>query len=178
MMPHDTYDGVHRRLPVQLRTHIAITEVDDGDFFAGELFRRKFGDPPPPVPHHVVAFVRTARGDFAPIAYTHFYRTDAICLVGGMSTDGRAFAHLEPAAREAVAAGGGLAYYMLHYGFARFADAQAFFGHVGDARAREVDLSAGFRDTAHEHLMVYFPRPLPEPDQQALVAQAHAIGPF
>lgn len=178
MSQDETYDGVHRRLPAPLRTHIAITEVDEGGFFAGELFRRKFGDPPPPVPHHVVAFVRTGEGGFVPIAYTHFYRTGAICLVGGMSTDGRAFAHLPEAMRQAVAAAGGLACYMLHYGFARFADAKAFFGHVGDARAREVDLRAGFRDTAHEHLMVYFPRPLPEPTQQALIAQAHAIGPF
>lgn len=174
-----TWDGVHRRLPMALRASIGITEVDDGAFFVDALFRRKFGDPPPPMGagHHVVAFVRAGEGAFAPIAYTFFRRIGEICLVGGMSTDGRAFAHLDDSIRAAVAEAGGLAYYMLHYGFARFG-AAAYFGHVGDPRAREVDLRAGFRDTGHEHLMVYTPQPLPAGKRAALIAQAHAIGAF
>ena len=121
--------------------------------------------------------MRTAGEAFAPITYTFFTRIGEICLVGGMSTDGRAFAHLDEAARRAVTEAGGLAYYMLHYGFARFG-AAAYFGHVGDARAREVDLRAGFRDTGHPHLMVYTPRPLAAEHRAALIAQAHAIGAF
>jgi len=181
MQPVDerTWDGVHQRLPAELRRWISITEVDDGAFFVDDLFRRKFGDAPPAMGqgHHVVAFVRSGEGSFAPIAYTLFTRIGEICLVGGMSTDGRAFAHLDEAARRAVAEAGGLAYFLLHYGFARFG-AAAYFGHVGDARAREVDLRAGFRDTGHEHLMVYTPRPLADAHRAALIAQAHAIGPF
>lgn len=174
-----TWDGVHQRLPHSLRAQLSITEVDDGAFFVESLFQRKFRDAAPSMQagHHVVAFVRTAEGAFVPIAYTLFRMIDQICLVGGMSTDGRAFAHLDQPARDAVAAGGGLAYYMLHYGFARY-PAAAFFGHVGDPRAREVDLRAGFRDTPHEHLMIYTPHPIPDHQRATLIAQAHAIGPF
>src|SRR5690606_24072082 len=174
----DTWDGVHRRLPVALRERLLITEIAQGAFVVEEMFRRKFGDPPPRHPHHVVALVRSAAGAFVPIGYTHFHRVGDICLVGGMSTDGRAFAHLDDAARALVRDAGGLAGFLLHYGFAHFGWASAFFGHVGDARARAVDLRAGFRDSGHPYLMVYSPRPLVAQSRQRLIAQAHAIGPF
>lgn len=173
-----TWDGKHLRLPEPAREWISITEVEDGDFFAGPLFRRKFGDPPPALPHHIVAFGRREDASLVPVAYAHFLVFGDIALIGGMSTDGQGLTQLAQAAREAVSQAGGLALYLLHYGFARFSGISAFFGHVGDARAREVDLKAGFRDTQHEHLMVYFPEVLPEWKQKALIAKARSIGPF
>lgn len=166
------------QLPEAVRGFVHISEVDDGEFFAGELFRHKFDDAPPSLPHHVLAFLRLESGSLVPAAYCHFWMFGDICLVGGMSTDGRAFAKLDEPQRAELAAVGGMAHYLLHYGFARFTAVDAFFGHVGDERARVVDLAAGFVDTPHPPLMVHVPRELPDWRLRALIAKAHSLGPF
>ena len=155
-----------------------VTEIDDRRVVES-LFRRKFNDAPPDVPHHVVTFYRAGEIDYVPASYVHFRPFGDIILVGGAATDGRAIARMSDAERDAVKSSGGLYLAALRWAFARYArECEAFFGYCGDPRAYEVDVAAGFRDTPHPHLIVNFHKPLHEVMQRALIAKAHAIGSF
>ena len=156
-----------------------VSEVEDGRFFAGHLFRRKFGVDPPAVPHHLCAFWRSAPGQLRLLSYIHYMPFGDTMLVGGACTDGDAVRAMPAGLRDQVMAGGGVFAHLLRHGFARFAgECEAFFGYCGDARAEEVDLANGFSKTEHPHLLVNFHKPLHEVMQRALIAKAFAIGPF
>lgn len=158
---------------------IGISEVDDGPFFAGELFQRKFGGAPPSDPHHLVCFYRSPAATIHVLCYSHFSPFGDIILVGGVCTNGEALRQLSVEQREALSAVGSLYFQVLKYGFARFADrCEAFFGYCGDARAEQVNLQAGFSKTDHPHLLVNFHKPSHPVMQRALIAKAAAIGPF
>src|SRR5690606_21940535 len=102
-----------------------------------------------------------------------------ILLGGGACTDDRLLRRLPAAQRAVLRAAGGVYHHALTRSVALFAPRYpAIFGYCGDALAERVDLSVGFRPTGHEHLLVYFTRPLAEPAKARLIAQAHAIGPF
>lgn len=153
--------------------------VHDGDWFAGDLFRRKFGAAPPATGHHVVAFCRRPDGALATLGYAHFMPFGDIVLVGGVCTDGSVIAALTDAQRAAIDAAGGVYFNLLGHAFARFASqCEAYFGYCGDARAEAVNLRAGFVRTGHAHLLVHFHKPQHEVMRRALIAKAAAIGPF
>jgi hypothetical protein len=158
---------------------LLISEFDHPAPVVGDLFQRKFGHPIPEWKHDVVAFVRANEGTLVPMSYTKFMPFGSVFLVGGCCTDGRAFAHLDKAQKDALAASGSAMVQLLRYGFKRYADrCDAFFGYCGDARAWEVDLRAGFEPTEHEKLLVHWHKPINEQMKRALVAMAKAIGPF
>lgn len=161
------------------RDFVRFDVVQDGDWFAGALFRRKFGGAPPASGHHVVAFCRRPDGALATLGYAHFMPFGDIVLVGGVCTDGGVIAALDDAQRAAIEAAGGVYFNLLGYAFARFAaECEAYFGYCGDARAETVNLRAGFARTQHPHLLVNFHKPQHEVMQRALIAKAAAIGPF
>lgn len=169
--------AVRYRLPEATRGWFDIVEVDDAEAAAGELFRRSFRGDPPDFPRHYVA--RAALdGSWPTIGYVHMTPTERIYLCGGMCIDERVYRRLPAERRATLKAIGGIAEHMLRYVFADCSDGLAIFGYVGDRRAERVDLRAGFRHTGHKHLIVYWPRPLPESGQRALIEQAAAIGPF
>jgi hypothetical protein len=158
---------------------LLLTEIDDPRPIVGELFLRKFGHPIPDWKHDVVACVRRADGLLAPMSYAKFMPFGSVMLVGGCCTDGRAFAHLDDAQKAALTASGGAMAQLLRYGFTHFADrCDAYFGYCGDARAWEVDLSAGFEPTGHDKLLVHWHKPLNAQMKRGLVAMAQALGPF
>jgi hypothetical protein len=166
-------------LPPSLREFIAISEVDRADVFVGDLFQRKFGHPLPEFPHHVVAFYRKACDCVVPFSYVHVLPFGDISLIGGASTDGRAFEAMREDEREEIRAQGGIYLHALRYAFAKFGDrCDAFFGYCGDSRAYEVDVAAGFEPTEHEKLIAVWHKPLDAVRRRCLVAMAHAIGPF
>lgn len=154
-----------------------IAEVDDAGAAAGELFRRSFRGAPPDFPRHYVARV-ALDGTSRTIGYVHMTPTDGIYLCGGMCMDERVYRRLAAGRRATLKAIGGIAEQMLRYVFADCSDGRAIFGYVGDRRAERVDLRAGFRHTGYKHLIVYWPRPLPESEQRTLIEKAAAIGPF
>lgn len=163
----------------RLASFISVTEVERGAFFADTLFRRKFGGPPPDFGHHIVAFYRRDASTFLPASYLHLWTQRTIGLVGGGCTDGAVLRSMTDDQRARVAAAGGLLRQTLGYCFARFeAGLDAYFGHCGDARAKEVDLAAGFVETGVRHLLVRPNRLLTAERQRELLAQAQAIGAF
>ena len=163
----------------RLEDVVIITEVDDGPAFAGHIFRRKFAAELADFEHHVVAFLRPAEDLFVPANYVHLWLHDDLGLIGGASTDGRAFSRIDPATAARIRDTGGLYLRTLRWTFAKFADrCEAFFGYCGDPRAWEVDMQAGFEPTRHDRLIVHWHRPLPPARREELVERAHGFGPF
>ena len=157
---------------------VLITEIDDARI-AAPIFRRKFGGAPPDVPHHIVSFYRSEDGALWPASYVHFRPFGDIYLVGGASTDGDVVRRMSEAERADLAASGGLYLNALRWAFAHYADrCDAYFGYCGDARAWDVDMAAGFVPTGHDKLIARWHKPLHENVRRALVAKAHALGPF
>ena len=164
-------------LPEALAGWFSVVEVDDVERHAGELFRRCFHQPPPNYPRHYVARADSA-GETRTIGYIHYTPLEQVYLCGGMCIDDRAYRRLPSEHRAALKAAGGIAELMLRHTFAALSSAQAIFGYVGDTRSERVNLRAGFRHTGRPHLIVHWPRPLPEAQQRALIAKIAAIGPF
>jgi len=172
------HDALHT-IPEPLRPFLTITEIDDAQFIAGDLFRRKFASPPPPFGRHLVALYGDARNGFRLAGYSHMRPFGDVYLSGGSCSNGETIRAMDPAHRGAIEAAGGVWYLVLKYAFARYADCcDAFFGHCGDRRALEVATAAGFVGAGHEHLIVHWHKPLHENIRRALVAKAHALGPF
>lgn len=166
---------------VQPLTHcnVIITEIDDGEFFAGDLFRRKFSSPPPPVGHHIVAMFKDNNNAMRVAGYAHFRSFEDVVLVGGVCTDGRVMRQMPEEKSCLIAAAGGIYFNILRHAFDRFAkECDAYFGYCGDARAEVVNLDAGFRKTGHQHLLVNFHKQLDEATREALIAKVARMGPF
>jgi len=166
-------------VPAALRNVLAITEVDDAEFLAGALFRRKFGTPPPEVGRHLVALHRGADGGVRLAGYSHMRPFGEVYLSGGSCSDGETIRAMPEEQRVAIQSAGGVWYLILKYAFERFAGCcDAFFGHCGDARALQVAHAAGFVDAGHPHLIVHWHKPLHDTIRRALVAKVEALGPF
>ena len=167
------------RLDPRLEPFIVVTEVERGERFARPIFARKLGGTPPDFGHHLLAFHARGDGSYLPVAYLHLWTQGTIGLVGGGCTDGHVIRAMDEEERDRIAQAGGLLYQMLGFCFARFeAGLEAYFGHCGDARAKAVDLRAGFRETRIPHLLIRPNRELTPERYEALLAQAHAIGRF
>lgn len=166
-------------LPPPLRDFIFITEIDEAQFLAGALFKRKFNDVVPDVPRHLAAFYRDDAGTLHLLGYSHMRPFGDVYLSGGSCTNGDTVRRMQPRQAAALNAAGGALHFILQYGFARFADdCEAFFGHCGDRRALEVVQAVGFVPTEHEHLIVHWHKPLSAVIRGALIAKVHAIGAF
>jgi hypothetical protein len=163
----------------RLAPFILVAEVERGERFVGGLFARKFGHPPPEFGHHLLAFHRRPDGSFVPAAYLHLWIQETIGLIGGGCTDGHVLRAMGAGERRMIEESGGLLLQMLGFCFAKFEpQLEAFFGHCGDARAKQVDLRAGFVETRLPHLLVRPNRALEPKRYEQLLAQAEAIGIF
>ncbi len=163
----------------RLAPFVLVAEVERGDRFVRGLFARKHGGTPPEFGHHLIAFHARADGSYAPAAYLHLWTQGTIGLVGGGCTDGHVLRAMTDAERAAIDDSGGLLLQLLGFCFAKFEDGlEAFFGHCGDPRAKEVDLRAGFRETRVPFLLVRPNGALSAPRTEQLLRQAEAIGRF
>lgn len=141
---------------------VRICRVDDAEFFAGELFRRVFGDPLPEAPVHYVAFARSGSDDFAVAGYYHVAYCGEYALVGGLCVDDR-FRNR------------GIGERLERFVYQDAGETKAYFAHVGDAtRARRV----GFADTAYPHLVACWMRDVSIEEKDRITAEVAALGPF
>lgn len=146
---------------------------------AGDLFRRKFGDPPPPTGRHLLALYRFPDRRYAVLGYSHMMPFGDVYLSGGSCTDGEVLRAMQADQRQALSEAGGAWYWILKYAFSKFAPCcDAFFGHCGNPRALEVAYAAGFEPTAHEHVIVHWHKELLDQVRRALTAKVVALGPF
>ena len=171
--------GMRWQMDPRLDPFIVIAEVEGGHRFVAELFARKLGGAPPESGHHLIAFYRRPDSAFAPASYLHLWIRDGMGLVGGGATDGEVIRSMREPERAALDAAGGLLFQMLTFCFAKFeSQCDAFMGHCGDARAKKVDLRAGFLETAERYLLIRPNRTLGAARESELVAKAKAFGVF
>lgn len=162
-----------------LAAFFQVVEVDSGPFVAADSFRRKFGHEAPTFRHHLIALYRKSWDHLVPMGYVNFRPFENTYLVGGGLTDGRSFVHLLPEHAQAITDAGGVLYLMLRSGFCKFSPlCDGIFGHVGNPRALEVDLKAGFQRTRYKELVAFFPHPISDSRQQKLIEKVNALGPF
>ena len=172
----------NHRAPGDWRAQLTTYEVDDARGIADALFTRAFGHAPPVEGRHFVLVYFPAAGSHDPtprvVAYTHQRALDELYLAGGMCVDERIYRHLPERLFQAVKDEGGLATIVMRDSFAMLGDSPACFGHVGEPRARQADLRAGFVDTGLPHLMVHWRREIPEAEKRRLIGKVEAHGPF
>jgi hypothetical protein len=157
---------------------VCVEEVNDAEYFIGDLFRRRFHHDPPDYPKHYVAYYRAAAARFIAVGYVHHSMFEDVYLCGGMVIDDRAYRRIPAAHRKIIREAGGIAEKLLRDTFARLAHAPAIWGYVGDKQALEVDLRAGFIRTDHPHVIVRWNQELPEDQKAARLAHIIALGPF
>lgn len=157
---------------------VRVEETRSAEFWAGDLFRRRFGGEPPDYPRHFVAFYRAGRKTYRPIGYIHYTTFEDCFLCGGMVVDDRAYRRIPAHHRALIKGAGGIAEIMLRQTFAMLAHAPAIWGYVGDKQAEQVDIRVGFRHTGHPHVMVVWNRDIPEAEKAERLARVVALGPF
>jgi hypothetical protein len=156
-----------------------IAEVDRGDRLVAPLFRRKFACEPPAYGHHMIAFHLRPDGSSKPAGYLNVWMRNGLGYVGGGCTDGQVIREMQDAERAALTDSGGVLLHLLGYCFRRFEpELDAFVGHCGNARAKEVDLRAGFRETKYDYLLVRPNADLPAARLEEIVEEAFAAGAF
>ncbi len=158
---------------------LIMEEVRDAEPYAGDLFRRKFGDPIPDHPHHFITLYKAADGTLHVASYGHVTHYQGIGLGGGSCTDERVLRLMSAADRAALRAAGGMHCLLIRFIFETFAQyAPILFAYCGDNRAELVDLRAGFEKTAHRHLLRRVLAPLSDAEVIEYTTRAAAIGPF
>lgn len=157
---------------------IRVEEVSDAEFFIGDLFRRRFHSDPPNYPRHFVAFYQPVRSQLEAVGFVHYLAHEDSYLCGGLVIDERRYRQMPAEHRKVIKAAGGIAEKLLRATFARLANAPAIWGYVGDALAEKVDLRAGFRHTAHQHIMVFWNKELSLEEKEQRLARVVALGPF
>lgn len=167
--------------PIEARTIgdiIRVEETSDAEFYAGDLFRRRFGGDPPNYPRHYVAFYRQGRTRYLPVGYIHYTTFEDSYLCGGMVIDDRLYRRIASQHRKLIKEAGGIAELMLRETFAKLRLAPAIWAYVGDKQSEEVVIRAGFRHTRHPHVMVVWNRDLPDAERDARLERVIALGPF
>lgn len=153
--------------------------VEDAHALVDPMFLRRYRQPAPDYPYHVVVFGRTATDEWQPVAYMHFIERGDFLLGGGACVDDRVLRRMSSESRKAIAAAGGLYSHSLRWALAYLSPrCSAIFGYCGNRLAERIDLAAGFLRTPYPHLLVFFTRPLAEQEQNRLIEAAHKIGPF
>ena len=157
---------------------LVFRELDSG-VVAWPLFARRFGHPPPLDGHHVCAFVRDENDLERLACYIHFRPRGELLLGGGAVVDNTLLRTMQRATRERIRASGGLYRMSLTWALQQFRQRYlAVFGYCGDRLAERVDRAAGFVDTGHPRLLVYWLQDCDATSRQRLVASAHSAGPF
>jgi hypothetical protein len=159
--------------------NLLITTVNNGPFFVGDLFQRKFAHSAPEYGNPVICFYRISWNHFIPVSYASFLPHEEVILVGGAMTDGGALGLMPEGLPDEISKSGGIYFHVLKFAFYHFReDCEAFFGYAGDRRAYDVDIAAGFEPTRHKHLIAYFHKPLTIERKNHLIEKIHGIGPF
>jgi len=168
-------------MPASIDQLFTVAELHDAEFFAGDLFRRRFRtDSFPQTPRHFVAFAAQPDASLLTLGYVHYTMWEGCALCGGLVIDERRYRRLAPAAREAIRGAGGVAELLLRQSFARLpGDTIAIWGHVGDLQSRVVCARVGFRQTPSPYVMaVWRDAALSDAEKAAWVARVTALGPF
>lgn len=157
---------------------IRVVEVDDAEFYVGDLFRRQFGGDPPDYPRHFVALYKASRSAFVALGYLHYTTFDDIALAGGLLVDERARVRMPAAHQAVVREAGGLAATLFRQTFPRFAALPALWAYVGDREVRRIFGGAGFAAVENSHIMVHWNRDVSDDERAARIERIRSLGAF
>lgn len=165
---------------IKLSEALQLTEVDNAELFITDLFQRKFHSPPPDFQRHFVAFYKPdpELNQIIPVGYVHQTPYLDCHLCGGLVIDDRIYRTMPSEQRQVIRKAGGIAELLLLYSFSRLTDTKAIWGYVGDTKAEKVDLRVGFVHTTVKPIMVFWKQQLDQQEQDELLKQIVAIGPF
>ncbi len=166
--------------PPRLEDILAVSEVDQAEFFVGDLFKRRFNtSAAPDYPRHFVAFYKPVPNTMIPVGYVHQSTWEGCHLCGGLVIDDRLYRRMSAPHRKVIRDAGGIAELLLKESFARvMPQSIAIWGYVGDKQAEQVDLRVGFRHTHHPLVMVIWNQDLDEAQKAQWIERVVALGPF
>jgi hypothetical protein len=143
-------------------------EVRPAQAVAGDLFQRCFGHSVPDYGRHFVVMYSPPPGSEPPTptvaCYGQWLPFKETYLGGGMCVDERVYRRMPKEVFAGIREAGGLATIVVRESIDFLAQAPAVFGYVGEPRARQADLRAGFVDSG------------PSPSHGDLAARAPRVG--
>lgn len=144
---------------------LSIVSVDNAAVFITDLFRLAFNETPPQDPTHYVAFCKIGPSQFEAVGYYHVVECGSHGLVGGLCVD--------PRYRNR-----GLGEALSRIAFVDPGSKKALFAYLGNPVSIAIARRVGYIHTAHEYLMVKWLTRLVEPEQEAIIRDVAARGPF
>ena len=145
--------------------NISIVTVDNAAVFITDLFRQAFNEHPPRDPTHYVAFAKIGPAQFEAVGYYHVTECGLYGLVGGLCVD--------PRYRNR-----GLGETLSRIAFVNLGPKKALFAHLNNSVSVAIARRIGYVHTPHQYLMVRWFGTLPEHEQQAMIDEVAARGPF
>lgn len=161
------------------RAFFTVTELGEARFFVNDLFKRKFASDAPDIPRNFVAFYKDPDGALHVAGFSHMLRWRSCYLSGGSCSDGNTLRRMSEEERSLVHREGGVWALVLRHAFKRLDDeCDAYFGHCGDRRAREVAMASGFEPLHTPVHIARWHKPLAAQARAELIDGVIAIGLF
>ena len=171
---------------------LKVFETKDAARHANALFQESFNSPfPVPVAypiletqiqpedwHQYVAIYTWPDGTAECVGFCNFIKYKDVYLEGGLAVQKNFYRRLMKAHFSECSARGGIAQIVMETAATELTDCAAWFGYCGDAKALQVDLRAGYVQTAHPHLLVKWMQPLSATQKQAWIDEVTRIGLF
>jgi hypothetical protein len=171
---------------------VLVQRFANAEFFASQLFRECFAadfpvprenaglpiSTPPEKWRQYVAFYKWPDERIEAVGFCNWLLYEEAYLVGGMCVSPTFYRRIPRVHFAMCRDRGGVAQMLLETGFRELTDCSAWFGFVGDRKARIVDLRAGFTPTRHELLLARWQPWLSAAERNRLEDKVAAIGPF
>lgn len=155
-----------------------VVETDHAEYFAGELFRRVFGQELPAHPRHFVSLYAAGGGRIRVAGYVHFSTFESVHLAGGLVVDRALYDEIPAAHLQELAPCRSIGEHLMKQGILALPESPAVFAYIGDPRSIEVNERVGYVRTHLENLYAYWRRDMP-PDVRRLIAErVMRVAPF
>ncbi len=170
-----------------LDARLHVVRLANAEFFARDLFYESFRAPFPTPPEdsaaraawfQYVAFYRWSELHYEPVGFCNWIRHGEVYLEGGLCVRRNFYRRLPRADWEACKQRGGVAQIVMEVAAVELADAVAWFGYCGDARAQAVDFRVGYVATRHPRVIVKWFRDVDAARRERLIDEIAALGPF
>lgn len=158
--------------------HFSLIEVEDGAFYAGDLFRQVFGGEIPNYPRHFVCLYQAGPGLLRTVGYAHFSPFESVHLVGGLVVDKTVYPSLPPAHLEELRSHGSIAEFIMREAIPMLGKSVGVFALIGDARSREVNARVGYVPTHIPNLYACWQVDLADDIKRAAAERVMKIAPF
>lgn len=161
-----------------MAAHFLVTETSQAPFFAGELFRRVFGQAPPDYPAHYVCLHRSDDGTLRTAGYVHFSAFESVHLAGGFVVDRDLYRQLAAGHLEELSPSLSIGEHLMREGIRALPPSNAVFAYMADRRSIEVNERVGYVGTHLPNLYAFWRRTLSEDLKRAIAERVMRVAPF